>query len=189
MKKTFVLIALVIISACVSPNVSPNLGFKQTASNKALYYDRPLEFRSDLNEAKKILILPNETALLDALTNPFTTRVVIAFIDIPAEDPYYAVSAFELSFVLTAFHNVNFPNRDIKAFNFSSIDEASRLANVNVPIIMLVGPSLANKTAITVDKYFIMLEAKDFSETNRTYTDLDLDVAKLLLVLLESNNG
>ena len=181
MKKAFILIAIVLISACVSSS-----NFKQTASHEGIYYDRYLQFRADLNEARNIPVFPNEIALQKALANPWTRRIVIAFIDNPEENAFYAVTAFELTFTLKAYYN-DTEYRDIKAFNVSSIEEARNLADKTVPVIMMVGPSLANKTAVTVDGFFVLSEGKDFSEVNRIYTDLDLAAAKLLLVMLESN--
>ena len=64
----------------------------------------------------------------------------------------------------------------------NSTDEIS--PNAQEPVILLLGPSRANKTAVTVDNYLITVEGKSFQETNRTYTDLDLAVDKLILVLM-----
>jgi len=56
------------------------------------------------------------------------------------------------------------------------------------PVILLLGPSQANKTAVTIRDNLITLEGKDFSEVNRSYTDLDLVVDKMLLVLMLSKD-
>ena len=184
MKIILALIIVVLIAGCIGPEEN----VKQLTEYKLKYFNTTLNFRGNLNEAREVPVFPNETVLLKALTSPYTQRIVIAFIDNPDENSYYAAAAFQLSFDLTVFHNANFPNRVVKAFNVSSIDEARNVADEKVPVIMLAGPSITNKTAVTVEDYFILLEGKDLSEVDRVYTDLDLASAKLLLTLLESNN-
>ena len=52
------------------------------------------------------------------------------------------------------------------------------------PIILLLGPSHTNNTLVSVKDNLITLEGSNFTEIGRKYTDLDLAVDKMLLVIL-----
>lgn len=50
--------------------------------------------------------------------------------------------------------------------------------------ILLLGPSQTNETSVRVEDNIIKVSGKSFEEDTRKYTDLDLAVDKILLVLM-----
>ncbi len=168
------LILIILVSLCISTNP-----FQREFAGVTLH------FRANLNEAKNVPVYPNEESLKNTLLNPDVSRIKIAYIPNETENPYYLADAYELAYKLTIINEYYFQkvkpiitlplNKTTQAFDFASYDE---------PVILLLGPSQTNLTAVTVRGYVIFVEGKSFLEINRTYTDLDLSVDKVLLVLM-----
>jgi hypothetical protein len=82
-----------------------------------------------------------------------------------------------------------FQEKKTKCFKSLPINSTDELVSTDVePAILLLGPSRANQTGVTVKGNLIILEGKDFSQVNRNYNDLDLVVDKMLLVLMLSKD-
>lgn len=178
MKKLIIvgLIAIVLLSGCV--------GKPKTQLDFA---GQTLNFRADLDEARNIVVYPNETMLRDILLGPHTVATYIAYYPNDAENSYYLAAAYELAYKLTIINKYYWgsPIR-IETLALNSSDEL--FATEEEPVILLLGPSKTNETSIKIDNYLITASGKDFSEVDRTYTDLDLAADKILLVLMEQNN-
>jgi len=177
MKKILISItAILIVSACV--NLNPY---------QRVYNGITLNFRSNLNDAAKIPVYPDEKAITDVLIdNPYLRKVAILYIANDSENGFYAVAGFEFAFKFTVVNNkLGRGEIPINAYNISSINEAYRVADRTVPVVLLLGPSQANQTAVTVDGYVIKVEGKDLYK-NRTYVDLDLATDRLILTLLNA---
>ena len=161
-------------------------------------------FRANLFEANKTPIYPNESSIKDVLLSPEVYKVYIAFIPNEKENSYYLADSFEITNKLSLVYRYYITGqtnttRDTdgsscllflekgKAICFKSypINSTSELVPTPVePVILLLGPSNSNQTAVTVKNNEIILEGKDFSQTDRNYNDLDLAVDKMLLVLM-----
>jgi len=162
-------------------------------------------FRGNLNEAEKISVYPNEEAIKNVLLNQSVYKIYIAFFPNETENAYYYASSFEITNKLAiifryilgenvgTFKDIDessclifYPDKQIRCFKSLPINSTYELVPTYIePVILLLGPFHANKTAVTVDDYLIILEGKSFEEADRTYTDLDLAVDKMLLVLME----
>ncbi|MEM5784372.1 MAG: hypothetical protein QXF15_01380, partial [Candidatus Aenigmatarchaeota archaeon] len=70
----------------------------------------------------------------------------------------------------------------------NSSKEAANLVDSENIVILLLGPSQTNRTGVSFYNNFVIIEGKDLSETNRTWTDLDLAFDKFLLCVLEEAN-
>ncbi len=172
MKKFAILILIVFVSACIS---NP---YQRT------YKGVTFNFRANLNEAEKVMVYPNEQAVKDLLLSRYVNKIVITYIDNPEENGFYAVDGFEFSYKMTIINRALFGEpKNIEAYNVSSIEEARNISDNLVPVVMFLGPSLANKTAVTVDGSVIFVEGKELYN-DRSYTDLDLATDKLILVLI-----
>jgi len=62
------------------------------------------------------------------------------------------------------------------------------IAKQEKPVILLLGESQTNLTSVKVfsGNYVIIAYGGNFTENGRSYTDLDLAVDKILLVLMSS---
>lgn len=173
MKKIILLITFVIlISLCIQK------------PNQKKFAGQTLNFRSDLIQAQKTEVYPSETALKDVLLSPEVAKIWIAYFPNDQENAYYLVAAYEFSYKMTIVNKYYFQLvKRIEVLALNSTEEL--LPTKEEPVVLLLGPSKTNETSVRVDDYLITASGKDFSEINRQYTDLDLAVDKLLLVLME----
>lgn len=148
------------------------------------YAGQEIHFRADLSEAEKIPVYPDEETLRDVLLSRDVIRVFVAYFPNETENVYYLADSFELAYKLTIIykHKFNHVNR-IESLPINSTDEL--VPTYVEPIILLLGPTQANQTAVTVENNLIIVEGESLEETDRIYTDLDLATDKLLLVLME----
>jgi hypothetical protein len=162
-------------------------------------------FRGNLDEAAKISVNPNEMSLVNVLLNPEVYRIKIAFFPNDTENSYYFASSFEITNKLSIiFRNILgenvttfqtedgssclffLANNQIRCFISVPINSTDELSpSSSEPTILLLGPSHASTTSVSVDGYLITAEGKSFDETDRTYNDLDLAVDKMILVLMD----
>ena len=173
MKSLSLLILVIFVAACVANPYQRD------------YAGVTFNFRANLNEADKVPVYPDEQAVRDLLLSRFVRKIALAYVDNPAENGFYAVDGFEFSYKMTVINNVVFGTaKDIEIYNVTSIEEARRLADPIVPVVMLLGPSLANQTAVSVNGSIVFVEGKELYKDGRPYTDLDLATDKLILVLM-----
>lgn len=208
--KIFIILVAVIfvIIFLISINLMPvtESPFKDAYS---LYYAGDTRhFRANLFEANKTAVYPNEDAIKNVLLNPNVYKIDIAYIPNETENANYLASSFEitnkLGLVYRNYFNEQpsvfkdedgstcmlfYQEKQTRCFKSLPINLTSEAVSTDVePIILLLGPSMANQTGVTVKNSLIVLEGKDFSQTNRNYNDLDLAVDKMLLVLMLSKN-
>ncbi|MBN2203374.1 MAG: hypothetical protein JW700_04285 [Candidatus Aenigmarchaeota archaeon] len=161
-------------------------------------------FRGNLNEAAKVPVYPNESSIVNVLMGPDVYRISIAFFPNDNENSFYLADSFEitnkLSIIYRSYLGTNvttykdsdgsaclifYPDKHVRCFKSVPINSTDELIPTSIePVILLRGPSTANQTAVTVDNYLITAEGESFDETDRDYTDLDLAVDKLILVLM-----
>lgn len=200
---SYLLLALIIVAALVLLIAWRSNIF---LSNYQKYYAGDVRnFRGDLTIAKDVPVYPEQRSIRDILLNPEVYRIQIAFFPNDTENSFYFASSFEITNKLgIIFRNILgsevsilntddgsscmifYPNKQIRCFKSVPINSTDELFPTSVePAILLLGPSKANKTAVTVENYLIIAEGQDFEETDRKYTDLDLAVDKIILVLME----
>jgi len=203
----FIAVAFAIIFL-VSVNVVPiNEGpFKDTYSLN--YAGDVRHFRANLFEANKTVVYPDEVAVKNVLLNQNVYKIDIAYIPNETENANYLALSFEITNKLALVYRslygeqpsvfkdddgsscmLFFQEKQTKCFKSLPINLTGELVSTDVePVILLLGPSKANQTAVTVKGNIIILEGKDFSQVNRNYNDLDLVVDKMLLVLMLSKD-
>ena len=171
----------------------------------SLYYEGDLRhFRANLFEANKTSVYPNENSIKDVLLNPEVYKIYIAYFPNETENAFYLASSFEITNKLGIVYRhyykgqagsfkdedgssciLFFEDNQVRCFKSFPINSTDELIPTPIePVILLLGPSHANRTAITVNNSLITLEGKDFSEIDRKYTDLDLAVGKMFLILM-----
>lgn len=202
-KIMYLAIALIVIIITVLLVLSnPNI---MLSSYQKYYAGGVRNFRANLDIATDVPVLPNEKALLDVLLNPDVYQINIAFFPNETENSFYFATSFEISNKLTIIYSniigsqitpfetedgstcIMFqPSRAIKCFRSLPINSTDDLLPTPIePVILLLGPSQSNKTAVTVERSLITLEGESFEEIDRDYTDLDLATDKMLLVLMD----
>jgi len=177
MKKLFGLIILtILISGCL---------FRDPYKRE--FAGVTLNFRANLNEAEKIPLYPSEKTLRDVLLSDSIEEIGIAYIPNESENSFYLAASYELAYKLTIINKYYFQHpKPIVSIALNSTEEVFDLSSVERAMIILLGPSKTDATAVTIRSTVVFAEGKDFSEVNRTYTDLDLAVDKILLVLMKS---
>ena len=161
-------------------------------------------FRGNLVEAAKVSVNPDELSLINVLLNPEVYRIKIAFFPNDTENSYYFASSFEITNKLSIiFRNILgenvttfktedgsscllFPNNQIRCFISVPINSTEEISPTSSePTILLLGPSHADATLVSVNGFLITAEGESFDETDRKYNDLDLAVDKMIIVLMD----
>lgn len=209
MKKSltiFIFLAAIAFAVIIILNSIPKGSVYIKDSYTLFYEGEDRHFRANLYEANKTPVYPNENAIENVLLNPDIYKIYIAYIPNDNENSYYLASSFELTIKLGLVYrhylpvNVStFKDTDNSScllfqeyeraicFRSYPINSTSELVPTSTePAILLLGPSQANDTAVTVGNNLITIEGKDLSQTDRNYNDLDMAVDKLLLVLMIS---
>jgi len=183
MKKVILIIILMIfIAGCIE---KPHNPYQKEFAGILL------NFRANLDEAENISIHPDEKTLRDVLLNSNLEEIGIAYIDNETENAFYLAASYELAYKLTIINKYYFNKvKFIDSIPINSTSDAFDMAKEEKPIILLLGPSKTNSTGVETfsNGHVIIAKGKSFAEVNRTYTDLDLAVDKILLVLMKENN-
>ncbi|MFH1473887.1 MAG: hypothetical protein ABIE55_03250 [Candidatus Aenigmatarchaeota archaeon] len=127
-------------------------------------------FRADLNEANLTHVYPDEGAIKDVLLNPEVYKINIAYFHNETENPFFLADTFEIVNKLTIIYRnllgtdvetfelndgstclTFYPEKYTRCFNSLLIDSIDELSPTEKePVILLLGPSHTNKTAVTV---------------------------------------
>ncbi len=206
MEKVYVIIIIAIIFIAFIFLIN-NLEFLKDPYS--LYYEGDeRHFRANLFEANKTHVYPNENAIKNVLLNPEVFKIYIAYFPNETENANYLASSFEITIKLGIVYRhfykgetgtfkdedgsscmLFFEDEQIRCFKSLPINSTHELVPTPIePVILLLGPSHANQTAVTVNNNLIIIEGKDFSQIDRNYNDLDLAVDKMLLVLMTSED-
>ena len=148
-----------------------------------------LNFRANLTEAENISVYPDEKTLRDIILNDNVKEIGVAYIPNETENSYYLAASYELAYKLTIINRHYFNKvKTIDSIPLNSSSDAFDMASEIKPIILLLGPTKANITSVEIypQGYVIMAKGESFQEVNRNYTDLDLAVDKILLVLMKN---
>ncbi len=163
-------------------------------------------FRANLDEAEKTPVYPSEDTIKNILFNPEVYKINIAFFPNETENSFYFATTFEIVNKMTivfrhligqevqSFEDedgssciIFYPSKNVRCFKSVALNSTEELfPSPTEPVILLLGPSHANRTAVSAYNFMITLEGESFEEVDRVYTDLDLAVDKMLLVLMET---
>jgi len=205
-KSAIIFIALVVIVMVVVfiLNNAPKSSTYIKDPYTLFYEGADRHFRANLYEANKTPVYPNESAIENVLLNSDIYKIYIAYIPNDKENSYYLAASFELTNKLSIIYRHYIPAnvstfKDLdnstcllfqeyqRAICFLSfpINSTSELTPTPAePVILLLGPSQATKTAVTVSNNLITIEGKDVTQVDRNYNDLDMAVDKVLFYLM-----
>jgi hypothetical protein len=202
MKKLLVILILIIIAAALILVVN---NFTYVGDPYTLLYEGEYrQFRANLIEANKTPVYPSESAVREVLLSPDVYKIQIAFIPNNTENAFYLADTFEVvnkiglvyrhlyKSQVSTFQDTDnsscllfFDDGQTRCFKSTPINSTDELVPTPVePVILFLGPSQTDRTMISVSNSLITLEGGNFSEVDRKYTDLDLAVDKMLLILM-----
>lgn len=102
------------------------------------------------------------------------------------EGAYIKVAAIEISIKLTntykEYYGYALP---IEPLQVSSREEAVTISNKNEPVVLILGPTHSNKTAVRkYSDHVLIAEGASIPEKAGPYSEIDLAVDKLLLAVM-----
>ena len=171
----------------------------------SLYYEGENRvFRANLIEANKTPVYPNEASVANLLLSPEVYKIQIAYIPNVTENAFYLTASYEITSKLGLVYRhyytsqpevfkdsdnssclLFYDDMQTRCFKSVAINSTDELVPTPVePVILLLGPSQEDFTAVNVENNMIKLSGASIDESNRTYTDLDLAVDKMLLILM-----
>jgi hypothetical protein len=136
------------------------------------YFGRRFVFRDSVELANKILTYPNEKVVHELFWDPNITNITIVFKPISSINPYYVAEVFELTYKLSLMYRLNAMNKNFGAEPIDSYENITE--EKNILKIILIPPSIANETYISVDGNRIYVYAKNLK-------DFDLAIIKVIL--------
>lgn len=137
------------------------------------FYGTKLGFRSDLKQASKIPLYPNDTVIHDILWNQELENLTIVFVN-SSENSLVLVEAFEITYKLSlAYNQFDFP----VSINAKEVESYDSLNATDYPLIALIPPSLADETAVRLEDNIIYIKGM-------TKEDFDLATVKFLMIVL-----
>ncbi|TRZ55464.1 hypothetical protein D4Q76_00395, partial [archaeon] len=166
-------------------------------------------FRANLIEAEKVPVYPDSNSIRNVFLGGNVSNINIYYIE-GKENGFYGTSAIELTLKLGLIYKYYRGNEGYSfgegnrenclyfyksgssvCFNIEALKSAGNISGIKSSpssiAVLLLGPPFSSKTGVTASNYTVTVEGKSFDETNRKYTDLDLAVDKLLLVLMKEN--
>ena len=164
---------VVTISGCIADPYKARIG------------DRDVQFRSDLNEARRVPIFPDESAARSLLLDPEKLTVGLVYVSNESVNGYYFVDSYEFGFKFTLItkERIGVAKR-LVGLNITDISELETIKEENELDAIVFLEAFSNETSVRVDDDTVYVRGKDMSQNKRKYTDLDLAVDRLLLALL-----
>lgn len=185
MKKLIIftlILSIMFISGCVQQQTVGTYDYN--------YYGTDLKFNSNLDEAINIPVYPDNETLTKKLFAYNVAGVQFAYYKNDTEAPYYAKSLISFT---SKFQKINLIRWDYdmsKRITVTMLNSTDQLLNTTVeePAILLLGPAFTNETKIVVDGNVVKVYGKNLELREGKYagyTDFDLALDKILLVLME----
>jgi hypothetical protein len=178
-----ILLVLVLASACI--------GQAKANPYQLTFGGAMLTFRANLEQAAKTPV-DDANSVRALLLDPNIEEVHLAYIPNQSAAPrggtitgFYLVDGYELAYKLTAIYSTYFGGAvNIITLPLNSTGEALAAATKERPVIIMEAGR--NPTEVRIDGNYsiVYVRGADMSQNGRDYTDLDLAVDKLLLVLM-----
>ena len=144
------------------------------------FYGTELQFRADLGSANNVSVYPDKESILNKVWDPEITRIHIVYVltsNTSEENSLIALNAFEVRYKLDVAYN----NPKFNWANGFTSEELQSFENIsqanNTLVIVLVLPSLSDKTAVEMDGDIVYIKGQ-------TARDFDLATIKFLMSAL-----
>lgn len=158
----------------------------KSAEHIVLFEEYRMQFRAPINQSELIQVYPNEQALQDIFLSKDLETVQIVIISNETVNGQYILVSHALAVDIPLILEKKIGTKpEVKAQGVNSTEDAFILASSTEPVIMLLHPSMSNRTAITIEENVIFLEGESFELVENDYFDLDRAAGKLMLTLME----
>ena len=156
------------------------------AKHTVYFGGHELHLRGAVSEAEQIGVYPDEESLKSIFFSEDLKKIHIVIISNETVNGYYGVVSYGLAYKLPIIlEEKTGAKPEIKAQGVNTTQDAVLLSSPEEPVIMLMHPSMSNKTAVTLEGNVIFLEGESFELVENDYFDLDLAAGKLMLTLME----
>jgi hypothetical protein len=165
------------------------------------FANETLNFRANLEKASSVPVIPDDNSIRSAILSDNVGKISLSYVPNEEYNGFYAVDGFEITYklviILKHYYGINgyvyegdgkenclFFEETSKNICISSepvSSESDIISSGSEPVIFM---SASNETSVSLKDNIIYLKGKDFSETGRTYTDLDMATDKFLMVLM-----
>ena len=176
------LLAIVLVSGCVEDN----------GTYDARYINTDLTFLSNLDIAQNVSVSPDEDTLRRVLFGYQVIGLQIVYYDNDKEAALYMKSlmSFASKYTKMNFDRWNYDmSQEITAVMLNSTNDLPNATAEN-PAILLMGPGFGEETHVDVQGNIVMVYGKDLTLRDgkyAKYSDFDLALDKIILVLMEEN--
>ncbi len=156
------------------------------AQHTVYFKNYELHLRAPIEKANQISIYPDEDSLKSLFFNEDLEKITIVIISNESINGYYGVVSYGLAYKLPIIIEQKTGNKiTVEALGVNNTEEARALSTPENPVIMMLHPTLSNKTAVIIEENTIFLEGESLELVNNDYFDLDLAAGKLMLTLME----
>jgi hypothetical protein len=155
------------------------------------YHGTPMNFRADLRDADKVIVLPNDAWVRDSFTSQYLKNITIVFKNDSSDLGLVAVEAAELSYKLSTIYMKNgvgivsqseaeegIPDNSIVLSAAPVTDYRNLQGTFTGVLIVLIPPSETNVTSIRASNNAVFISGKNGYE-------FDMATVKLLMVIME----
>ncbi|MEM5853600.1 MAG: hypothetical protein QW228_04495 [Candidatus Aenigmatarchaeota archaeon] len=180
LKNTVILV--LIVSLVLALIISTQLKLPVYSVN---YKGKKMNFRTNLRDAEKVVVIPNEKNLREKIFNNLVDNITIVFK--PGDElvnAHYAAEVFEITYKLTLAYKLNFAY--IPRFNVVNVTSYEGLkGSEENPVVALIHPIYSNETSVRVDDSVVYIQGKNSEKLEEQLRNFDLAVAKFLMVALD----
>jgi hypothetical protein len=156
------------------------------ATHTVYFEGYELHLRAPFEKANQTPIYPDEDSLKSLFFNENLEKITIVIISNDTINGYYGVVSYGLAYKLPIIIKQKTGKTiTVEAMGVNNTEEAKALSTPETPVIMLLHPTLSNRTAVTIENNTIFLEGESLELVKNDYFDLDLAAGKLMLTLME----
>lgn len=135
-------------------------------------------FRTNLKDAQKIPIFPNESSVNSEFSNDKIKNITIAYKQSKSEIPIVTVEAVEISNKLKLFYLSDSNKTADVLFNVLELDSFENISgSFENPIIVIKSPSQSSKNQVSLSNHVAVIEGRSLAE-------LDLATVKFIMAVL-----
>ena len=168
------MLIIIFVSGCIQTGIQKN------ETHELEYNNRTYIFKADISDIYDIPLYPNDQEMADFLTDKSRTKLYIAFFDTPGENMFCGIASYEITMKLAKIREKSF--RTAESIILNNTEELDRYRSNSTILVLMLGPSRTERTAVTLGDNLITLEAKDLTEIgDYYYTELDAAVARMFM--------
>lgn len=179
-----VILLLVAVSGCIEQEIE--------GKYKINYQGVDFLFNSNLEKAENVTVIPNESAIIDTLFDYNVAELNLAYYENDTEAPLYIKSLMSFISKYKKMNLIVWSYDFDERLSYTILTEDGQMPNATMeaPSILLMGPAFSDSTRIEVENNIVKIYASDLTPRKggyADYTDFDLALDKIILVLMKEN--